>query len=370
MKVLHVITNYAGMGGAEKMLSRLIESLPEAEHHIVSLMQISDLYLNSVTQCKSVTALNWHLMSTPSVVFKLKKIIEDIEPDAIQGWMYHANVLATVAHQWAKTEAAMIWGVHHSLAAIQEESLSTKIALNMSRLLSKVPQAIIFCAESGLIQHNHFGFKNKNNVAIPNGIPMNEFSAKKSINAHKTIVGFAGRYHEAKGFPYLFEAISLVQQSSDSVSFSVAGRDVSYGNSEISKLVAHHTVDPKRITLLDQVTDMPIFYNTLDLFVLSSITEGFPNVLVEAMASGVPCVTTNVGDAAVIVRDAGLVVESKSGRALADAILQYVVLRTSEKLALSVRSRDIVAKNYGLDAVAKAYLAVWTRSISMGCGQE
>lgn len=366
MKVLHVITNYAGMGGAEKMLSRLVESLPEVEHHIVSLMQISDLYESSIQQCKTSVALNWRLISTPSVVWKLKEIIEDIQPDVIQGWMYHANVLATLAHQWSKTEASLIWGIRHSLASIQEESFSTKIALNASRLLSRSPNIILYCAESALIQHNHFGFKNKNSVVIPNGIPVNEFSLEKSINLNQTIVGFAGRYHEAKGFPYLFEAISLVQRSNDSISFRIAGRNVSDKNQEITDLIARHKIEKNKITLCDQVANMPKFYNELDLFVLSSITEGFPNVLVEAMASGVPCVTTDVGDAATIVRNVGFVVEPKNANVLADAILQYAGLAPEEKQSLSTECREVIKQNYELGAVANKYLAIWTQSISMG----
>lgn len=359
VKILHVITNYAGMGGAERMLSRLIESLPEAEHHIVSLMQISDLYLTSLQCCKTSRALGWRLINTPLTVVKLKKIIEEIQPDVIQSWMYHANVLSTLANS---SEAALVWGIHHSLTSIKEESLSTKIALKASRFISNCPDSILFCAESARIQHQSFGFKNNNNIVIPNGIPIREFSSEKIIHSEQTIVGFAGRYHEAKGFPYLFEAIALVQQKNKTIIFKLAGRDVSTKNQEITQLIADNNIETSRVTLCDQVADMPSFYNGIDLFVLSSITEGFPNVLVEAMASGVPCVTTNVGDAAAIVRDAGLVVESKNAVALADAILDYAAFPIEDKQSMSIKCREIIQQNYELNSVAQMYFSIWTQA--------
>ena len=359
LRVLHIITDYSGMGGAEKMLSRIVESLPEVEHHIVSLMQISDLYTTSLQRCKTSRALGWRLINTPMTVFKLKEIIEEIQPDVIQSWMYHANVFAVLANS---SEASLVWGIHHSLTSIKEESLSTKIALKASRFLSSCPDTILFCAESARIQHQSFGFKSKTNVVVPNGIPIHEFSSVKTIHSNQTIVGFAGRYHEAKGFPYLFEAIALVQKKNNTIFFRLAGRDVSDTNQDIVQLIALNKIDTNRITLCDQVADMPLFYNEIDLFVLSSITEGFPNVLIEAMASGVPCVTTNVGDAAAIVRDAGLVVESKNAVALADAILKYADLSIEEKNSLSMSCREIIKRYYELDSVAKKYLSIWNQS--------
>lgn len=359
LRVVHIITDYSGMGGAEKVLSRIIESLPEVEHHIISLMQISDLYITSLRNCKTSRALGWRLINTPSTVLKLKKIIDEIQPDVIQGWMYHANVLATLANTH---EAALVWGVHHSLTSVKEESFSTKVALKASRFLSSCPNVVVFCAESARTQHQVFGFKSKNNVVIPNGIPLQEFSADKIMHIDQTIVGFAGRYHEAKGFPYLFEAIAQVQQKNKTIIFKLAGRDVSTKNQEITQLIAHNNIETSRVILCDQVADMPSFYNGIDLFVLSSITEGFPNVLVEAMASGVPCVTTNVGDAAAIVRDAGLVVESKNAAALADAILDYAAFPIADKQSMSIKCREIIQQNYELNSVAQMYLSIWTQA--------
>lgn len=357
MKILHVITNFSAVGGAEMMLSRLIKSQPEEEHYLVSLMEISEeIYSETLDQCSYIASLNWNGVNTFGILLKLKKIIKDLKPNLIQGWMYHANVLASLSLLGCKQKPKLCWGIHHSLASPKDESISTKIALVLSRYLSSSADVIIYCAQSSQKQHEAFGFKNLKQVVIPNGIQLEKFTLNNDVH-NPCIVGFAGRYHPAKGYQYLFETISLLKDQP--IIFKIAGKGANLTTSEISDYFERYELDDKKVILLDQVMNMPEFYTSIDLFLMTSITEGFPNVLVEAMASGLPCVTTDVGDAAFIVQKHGYVVDSRDSQQLSEAILAYVRLPVEEKKGLKFNARQRVQSSFSIENVSKQYLSVW-----------
>ena len=106
---------------------------------------------------------------------------------------------------------------------------------------------------------------------------------------------------------------------------------------------------------------MPAFYQSIDAFLMTSITEGFPNVLVEAMASGLPCISTDVGDAKYIVQDLGSIVPPRNAKALADAILAYVQKTKAEKQSLKLATRERVEQNFSIETVSREYMRVWSQ---------
>lgn len=356
-KIVHVITNFYGVGGAEIMLTRLIdETQSEYDHIIISLMQISDIYQSTLNICKSHHQLDWNGVNTLKVLIKLRNLLNTISPDVIQCWMYHANVLTTMSMVGAKNSPPVFWGIHHSLTSVKEESTSTKVALTLSKTLSKYPTGIIYCAHSSRDQHQSFGVKNPNMHVIANGIFLNDFSPKQEIN-DPLVIGFAGRYHTAKGYPYLFKTIASLKDYP--IIFKIAGKDTQLINPEIKKYFDQYSLHESKVQLLGHVSDMPEFYRSIDVFLMTSITEGFPNVLVEAMASGVPCITTDVGDAGFIVSDTGYVVPSRDVSSLTNAIKDYFNLSESDKLTFKQTARNRIEENFSIKQVSQNYISVW-----------
>lgn len=96
---------------------------------------------------------------------------------------------------------------------------------------------------------------------------------------------------------------------------------------------------------------------------MTSITEGFPNVLVEAMASGLPCISTDVGDAKYIVQELGSIVPPRNAQALAEAILAYVQKVPAEKQGLKQATRKRVEQNFSIDNVSHQYMQVWSQQV-------
>ena len=124
-------------------------------------------------------------------------------------------------------------------------------------------------------------------------------------------------------------------------------------------LFEQHQLSADKVQLLGEVSDMPAFYQSIDAFLLTSITEGFPNVLVEAMASGLPCITTDVGDAKYIVQELGWVAPPRDAAALAEAVLDYVNLTAAAKLELKQQTRARVEQDFSIQQVSRQYLAAW-----------
>jgi glycosyltransferase involved in cell wall biosynthesis len=102
--------------------------------------------------------------------------------------------------------------------------------------------------------------------------------------------------------------------------------------------------------------------NALDLHVLPSVGEAFPNVVAEAMACGTPCVVTDVGDAAYIVGDTGWVVPPKDSSRLAQAIQDAMLeIQTSGRETFGIKCRERIQNNFSLEKVADAYIGLWQR---------
>ena len=355
--VVHVITNFAGVGGAEMMLSRLVaQTQAEYEHIIIALMNVSDVYTETLKLCSSHYSLNWKGINSFSVMLKLRTLLQQIQPNVVQGWMYHANVMTSLSLLGMQQKPPVFWGVHHSLASPKEESLSTKVALNLSKIFSQQPKGIVYCAHSSLEQHQAFGFNNANQQVIANGVALDQFQVNEQLHEPITI-GFAGRYHTAKGYAYLLQVIAELKDQP--IIFKIAGSGANLDTPEIKQAFAEHQLDPQKVQLFDQVSGMPAFYQSLDAFLMTSITEGFPNVLVEAMASGLPCITTDVGDAKYIVEDMGWVVAPRDVAALKAAILEYVKLSQADKHSLKQQTRARVEQNFSIQHVSQQYMTVW-----------
>jgi glycosyltransferase involved in cell wall biosynthesis len=94
--------------------------------------------------------------------------------------------------------------------------------------------------------------------------------------------------------------------------------------------------------------DVESILPALDIGCLSSITEGFPNSICEFMASGVPCVVTDVGDAALIVGDAGIVVAKSDPVVLGKGLISLLKLTLSERVVLGQRARARIIEEYNL----------------------
>lgn len=156
-------------------------------------------------------------------------------------------------------------------------------------------------------------------------------------------------------------ASDLLQRRPDAV-FVYAGRDVDSGNAELTGLIKALGLTG-RVRLLGERQDVARLYASFDLYWMSSvargIAEGFPNVIAEAMACGVPCVATDIGDAASIIGETGRVVRSRDWRAFGDATADLLDSGPAALGRLGIEARARIKRDYSLDGATDAYHALY-----------
>jgi glycosyltransferase involved in cell wall biosynthesis len=109
-----------------------------------------------------------------------------------------------------------------------------------------------------------------------------------------------------------------------------------------------------RVIWPGECSDMPAAYNALDLLVLCSKEEGFPNVLGEAMACGVPCVATDVGDAARIVGPSGAIVSVGDVEGLVHKILSLLESSPESWAALKSAAQSRICELFSVETMARS----------------
>jgi glycosyltransferase involved in cell wall biosynthesis len=213
--------------------------------------------------------------------------------------------------------------------------------------------------------HIELGYPEEKMVVIPNGYDLDQFSPdevrRKEFRAHWNIredsilIGAAGRFHPQKDYRTFLNAASVLSRMFPRVVYILCGRGMDRTNDQLVRWIEEFGVG-EQVRLLGEQQNMAAFYNGLDIFTLSaSHGEAFPNVVSEAMSCGVPCVVTDVGDAALIVGKTGVVVSPGDPDALAAGWMKLMNLSEAEKAELSSSARGRVVAHFSLETMVEAY---------------
>lgn len=356
------------IGGAEVMLWKLVTRMdPDRfEPVVIALSARTHSYVEGLFRESGV---DYRLLGLTSgadlaVVLRLAKVLRELAPDIVQGWMYYGNLAATLASALTRRRACVLWNIRGTL--IDQDKRLSRLAIWLSGKLSFGPDRIVNNSLASAIEHERrLGFPAAKRVILPNGFDIATFcpsaDARRSLRAElkladdALLVGLIGRYHPMKDHANFVHAARLLAISHPCVHYVLAGEEVHAENRALTHLLMQHDLG-RRVHLLGPREDVPRVTAALDISVLSSSSgEGFPNVIGEAMSCGVPCVVTDVGDSALIVGDTGRIVPPRDVEALARALADLVDMEASERAALGMRARERIAKNYSLASVVQQY---------------
>ncbi|NOJ20346.1 glycosyltransferase [Vibrio jasicida] len=357
---VHLITNLAQVSGAENMMLRIIEHnrlKPKVQQVVISLMSISDEVKNRLPSNVDVYALNANSGITMLLSsLKVAKLLKG--KGNLYCWMYHSNVIGAIAKIFLLGRVNVIWGVRHSLDDYDGESKSTKLAILAGRLLRKIPNKIIYCSQRAQEQHEAFGYGGKDkSIYIPNGY--NFFKCvERPFSSEPLIFGAAGRFHEAKDYNTLIEAIAPILEKMPEAKLEMCGREVTGQNTQLTRMIERAGINKKQVDLQGQITDMAAFYNNVDVFILSSKTEGFPNVLAEAAAYGCAVFSTDVGDASIIVNNCNHIVPIADSSALTQVIEKYISLPCEQRKNIAYSTSQYVRSQFSISHVADQFFAL------------
>jgi glycosyltransferase involved in cell wall biosynthesis len=357
VRVLHVITGL-GQGGAETMLAKLIEALPEITHVVVPLARDLALAPRIAAAGAEVIPLGMRgPLGLPAAVLRLAALIRRVRPDVIQSWLYHADLAATLARAVAFARAPLAWSLRCSDMDLARYAPTTRLVVRALARLSGVPAVIASNSEAGLAWHRRLGYRPRRSIVIPNGFDTDRFrpdpEARSRLGAmlgwgeEAVIVGLVARVDPMKDHAGFFAALARTAPALRAV---LVGRG--------TETLAIPAALAGRVAALGPRDDVAALTPGFDIACLASHSEGFPNVLGEAMACGVACVTTDVGDASAIVGKAGVVVPTGDPAALAEA-LSALAADPDRRRALGAAGRARVLADYALPSVAARHASLW-----------
>jgi glycosyltransferase involved in cell wall biosynthesis len=277
--------------------------------------------------------------------------------------MYHADLLGALAG--FITGTPVIWGIHNwSLDPAVVKSSTIKVVRTNAWLSKWIPRRIVICSDKTRAQHIEYKYAPGKFITIPNGFDLDDFqpdvsarsSFRKEIGLDQDVflIGLVARFDPLKDHQTFSQAAGLFLKQHPQTHFLLCGKDISWDNRMLGMWL--DAAGPRsNFHLLGQRDDIPSIMNGLDINTLSSMGEAFPSVLGEAMACGVPCVATSVGDTAYLIGDTGITVPSKDPQALAGGWERLLEMGAGERHGLGERARQRIEQNFSIEQIVRRY---------------
>jgi glycosyltransferase involved in cell wall biosynthesis len=377
--VLAFMTTGLYTGGAERMLYNLLSKIDRQRFKpvVISLMDRGSwgtridaldipIYTIGMKQGKA---------PTPEVILRLIRTVRKIQPDLLQGWMYHGNLAAQFAKIFNGRNIPVLWNIQHSMYSLKYEKLMSRLVIQSGAKLSQSPNSIVYVSQTGKSQHEEIGYSSNNGCVIPNATDSSLFvpsqQAKQDVRFElglaedDFLIGHFARFHPMKDHAnFLNAAALLLQKIPKNVHFILAGTQVDKDNQVLLELIQKLGLS-NQVHLLGERNDMPRLTAALDIMtVASAYGEAFPLVLGEAMSCAVPCVVTDVGDSGWIVGNTGKVVTPRDSEGLANAWKELIELGQEARNALGQATRKKNIELFSLDSIVSQYEELYESILS------
>lgn len=369
MKIAHIISGLS-RGGAEAVLVGLVSNDLVNSHEVIVLKGkgyywdvLSGLGINLYALNMSNGSLNI------VALVRLYKYLRIIKPDLVQTWMFHADLVGGVLAKFAGVNK-VFWGVHS--ANIQLLPWPTKfIAYSCSFLSYIIPSKVACCGVRAkeVMADNFYNKKcltvvyngYDENIFTVNGPAISRSLISPKLNGEDFLVGFVARWDVHKDIYNLLDALRVAVQSNSKIKCLFVGLGLDQCNNELVNSIINNNL-MSNVVLLGERDDIPEFMRTVDIVLLSSISEAFPNVLAESMLCGTPCISTDVGDAKAIIAKNGWVVPCSDHEALSKAIIEAANEYQCNSLDWSRRQkqcRDRIINKYSISNMVDKYVEMW-----------
>jgi glycosyltransferase involved in cell wall biosynthesis len=366
IRVLHIIT-CLDQGGAEMMLCKLLSAYDRSAFEM-SALSLANLGVLADRIRKANVNVEAAGLPNPMGVATIVSAVARMKPHIVQTWMYHADLIGGVLSRLAGC-SRVVWNLRHTT---HEEGKTKRTTIwttdACARLSRHLPAEIVCCSEATYRVHADLGYDARKMRVIPNGFDLTEFApdAKARIDIRRELglaedtplVGIPARFDPQKDHPTFIRAASLFLRRWPSANFLMFGEGMDGKNETLTQWIRDAGIQDN-CHLLGYRRDMNRVLASLDIAVsCSAYGEAFPNVLGEAMACGVPCTVTDVGDSRLIVGDTGRVIRIGDAEALAQSWEDILRARHSGH-APSLAARRRVMDNFNLAGVVEQYQSLY-----------
>lgn len=366
IRIVHVISDL-DTGGAEMMLVKLVGAMDRDRfsNTVISLTDRGQLggqieYLGVTVHSLGMKRGRPGLLALPRLI----RLLRTLKPTIVQSWLYHADFLCLLAAPLAGVPS-MVWNLRCSDMDFSCYPRQTRWIMRALALASSRPDAVIVNSMAGQRVHCSHGYRVRRWEVIPNGFDLTRFypdvlarqqlCEELGVSTDAVLVGLVARVDPMKGHGIFLDAAALVAKARTAARFLLVGRDT---------YTLKPAIDERGLAsffyLLGERENVNRLLPGMDIACLSSISEGFPNVLGEAMACGVPCAATDVGDARSIVADTGLIVPARNPAALANAIIDLIDRGPAVREQLGRAARVRIETEYSLPRIIDRYATLYS----------
>lgn len=371
MKVLHVTTGLE-TGGAETLLFQLVSHTDWERSHssVLSLTDEGPMLGRKIRDAGvPLECLGFPRgLPHPGMIAKLGRRIRQIRPDVVQTWMYHADLVTALAMAPMRRRP-LVWGIHS--ASVDPTRLKRQtlwVIRACARLSRRLPSQIVCCSEAARVSHIGFGYAPGKMRVIPNGVGTDEFvpcaeargqfRRELGLPPDTPLIGLIARLDPQKDHETFFRAAGRLRQARPDAHFVLCGGGITADNAQL-RAWAEAAGVAERTHLLGLRGDVPTVTAALDIATCCSTSESFGLTLGEAMACGVPCVTTALDGPLALVGDLGRVVPVGDAEALADAWQEMLYLTANQRRQWAARARRRIEDEFSLQRMVRGYESLY-----------
>lgn len=317
----------ASMGGGQKHLLSLAQHIDKSRFSVEVVCEEKGFLVDELVKI-NIPVHPIQISNRPSLksFFALRKIISKVNPSIIHS---HGGTAGFYSRTCSIANSKV--GIVHTYHGIHYLNFKKSFSKYLFRFIDRA--LLPFTDFTICVAQNDFdlGLKNgivkkEKSVIIKNGIDVNQFASANDLPVHDNksiIVGSVGRLHLQKGYEYLIKSAEKILENNPNVRFVIAGDgELKNELNELAKSVGVENV----FTFLGNQNDIASVIKQFDVFVLPSLWEGLPLVLLEAMAAKKPIVATNVNGISEIIESdkTGILVPPHDSDKLADGIIKMI----------------------------------------------
>jgi glycosyltransferase involved in cell wall biosynthesis len=367
INITHIITTLT-TGGAERMLLKLVKHMDSSrfQNRVIALGPMGIMGERIRALGIPIYTLDMRPdLPSPLALLRLIRGLRQYQPDIIQTWMYHADLMGTIASRWVP-DAVLCWNIRTASPAIVKR-LTRAAIMRPCTWFSGYPDAIITNTILGQQLHVAWGYRDSNWRVIYNGFELDDWypdpaagvdvRRELGIPAEHHVIGMVARNHPKKNYSgFIQTALRLLERRSD-IHFVGVGPGVTSEALALRMLIPPDLAN--HFHLLGERRDVSWLVNAFDIATLTSRDEGLPNAIGEAMACGVPCVVTDAGDSAHLVGDTGIVVPIDDPAALIAGWGRLLDLSQDERRRLGLAARARIESHFAIDVIVHQYEALY-----------
>jgi glycosyltransferase involved in cell wall biosynthesis len=298
---------------------------------------------------------------------RLLRVVRQERVDVLHGYLAVPNVIGVALKPFFPC-MRVVMGVRGSNNALKRTDRLASLSYWLEARLSHFADLIVANSQAGRNHAISQGFPNRKIIVIPNGIDTTRFypdpAARRrlrtewGIGDNEILIGMAARLDPVKDHPTFLRAAALLLAERDDVRFVCLGDGTAAYRHKLEEMTEALGLR-QRVLWTGEWADMPAAYNAMDIATLSSASEGLPNTVGEAMACGVPCVSTNVGDTGWLVGDTGILVPSGSPEAL---VAGWKSLLHVDRVEWGQRARQRILTHFSVERlVEQTEQILWPR---------